>query len=140
MNEAEQFLAAHPKILVGRDALNKAEAALETNDTFGVVNKPFTNMVLFQEFDGETKKRIFAVALIDDEEAEKYYRDNNQDGLDDEEKEPQGCAFCDGGPRRGPDHKISETAIEQRLSDGRLVYSGENCHWKTREYRGTPPS
>ncbi|KAG6028873.1 hypothetical protein E4U41_000549 [Claviceps citrina] len=77
--EAEEFLAKNPDIQVGREALEKAEAGIGPN-TFGVVNKPVSNMVMLQEFDADTNERVFAVALIDDEKAEQYYRENNRDG------------------------------------------------------------
>ncbi|KAK2603414.1 hypothetical protein QQS21_004364 [Conoideocrella luteorostrata] len=77
--EAETFLAENPDVQVGREALEKAEANMGPN-TFGIVNKPASNIVLVQEFDADTNERIFAVALIDDEKAEKYYKDNNKDG------------------------------------------------------------
>ncbi|QPG96016.1 hypothetical protein C2857_002897 [Epichloe festucae Fl1] len=77
--EAETFLAENPDVQVGREALAKAEAGIGPN-TFGVVNKPVGNIVMLQEFDADTNERIFAVALIDDEKAEKYYKENNKDG------------------------------------------------------------
>lgn len=77
--EAETFLAENPDVQVGREALAKAEAGIGPN-TFGVVNKPVDNIVMLQEFDADSNERIFAVALIDDEKAEKYYKENNKDG------------------------------------------------------------
>ncbi|KAM3507901.1 hypothetical protein MY11210_006963 [Beauveria gryllotalpidicola] len=77
--EADKFLAQHPDIQVGRDALEKAEAS-HGADTFGVVNKPVDNIVLYQEFDANTNERISAVALVDDQKAEEYYKTYNRDG------------------------------------------------------------
>lgn len=78
-SEAETFLAEHRDIQVGREALTRAEAELGPH-TFGVVNKPVSNIVLVQEFDADTNERIFAVALVDDEKAESYYQKYNRDG------------------------------------------------------------
>ncbi|KAM3555766.1 hypothetical protein MY1884_005410 [Beauveria asiatica] len=77
--QAENFLAQHPDIQVGRDALEKAEANYGA-DTFGLVNKPVDNIVLYQEFDANTNERISAVALVDDQKAEEYYKTYNRDG------------------------------------------------------------
>lgn len=77
--DAETFLSQHPDIQVGRDALAKAEAS-HGPDTFGVVNKPVDNIVLYQEFDANTNERISAVALVDDNKAEEYYKTYNRDG------------------------------------------------------------
>ncbi|MCQ9255645.1 hypothetical protein NQ103_09310, partial [Vibrio parahaemolyticus] len=77
--QAEDFLAQHPDIQVGREALEKAEAS-HGADTFGLVNKPVDNIVLYQEFDANTKERISAVALVDDQKAEEYYKTYNRDG------------------------------------------------------------
>lgn len=77
--EAETFLAENPEVMVGREALAQAEANLGLN-TFGVVSRPASNIGMLQEFDADTKERVFAVALVDDEKAEKYYKVNNKDG------------------------------------------------------------
>ncbi|PHH90663.1 hypothetical protein CDD83_2990 [Cordyceps sp. RAO-2017] len=77
--EAETFLAENPDVQVGRDALDKAEANVGPH-TFGVVTKPAENVVMLQEYDAETNERLFAVALVNDEKAEKYYKENNKDG------------------------------------------------------------
>ncbi|OAA72435.1 protein transport protein sec22 [Cordyceps fumosorosea ARSEF 2679] len=76
---AEEFLAQHPDIQVGRAALTAAEAT-HGPDTFGIVNKPVANVVLYQEFNADTHDRISAVALVDDAEAEAYYNKYNKDG------------------------------------------------------------
>lgn len=77
--DAENFLAQHPDIQVGRAALEQAEASFGP-DTFGIVNKPAAGVVLYQEFDAATNERISAVALVDDAKAEAYYNTYNKDG------------------------------------------------------------
>ncbi|KAL7940342.1 hypothetical protein V8C42DRAFT_243986 [Trichoderma barbatum] len=74
--DAQTFLAAHPEVLVGRDALREERAKIGGDDanTFAIYNKPVSNIVLVQEFDADTKERVFAVALVDDEQADEYYR------------------------------------------------------------------
>lgn len=78
---AEEFLAANPHVLVGRDALAKAEASVGEN-TYSIVNKPSSDIVMIQEFDADTNVRLFAVALVNDEKAETYYKEHNQDAKD----------------------------------------------------------
>ncbi|EGX87641.1 hypothetical protein CCM_09602 [Cordyceps militaris CM01] len=77
--ESDVFLAQHPDIQVGRDALVKAEAAAGP-DSFSIVNKPADGVVLYQHFDPDTHERVSAVALVDDKEAETYYKTYNKDG------------------------------------------------------------
>ncbi|RFU79922.1 transport sec22 [Trichoderma arundinaceum] len=73
--DAQRFLAAHPEVFVGRDALREESAKVGGDDanTFTTYNKPVSNIVLVQ-FDADTKERVFAVALVDDEQAEEYSR------------------------------------------------------------------
>lgn len=71
---ANNFLASHPEVLIGRTALHEARAKIgDPANTFIIYNKPVINIVLVQEFDANTKERLFAVALVDDEKAEHYY-------------------------------------------------------------------
>ncbi|KAG5989939.1 hypothetical protein E4U52_005096 [Claviceps spartinae] len=116
--EADAFLRAHPELLVGRDALEKAEREFG-DDTFSIVNKPIANVVLIQHFNPDTLDRLFAVALIDDAKAEKYYKESNQDGKDGEE-DTESCPGCGAGSSRarvgGPERFLyakMETCKEQ---------------------------
>lgn len=108
--EVNAFLAAHPGILVGRDALNKAEKDAG-DDTFSIVNKPLANVVLVQHFDPDTLKQLFAVALVSDQKAEDYYKEENQ-GEVDEEENCKGCPDCGAGSSRsaieGPSRFVYE--------------------------------
>ncbi|KJZ73731.1 hypothetical protein HIM_06849 [Hirsutella minnesotensis 3608] len=101
---AEAFLAAHPEVLVGRAALDQAERDAG-DDTFSIVNKPLANVVLVQHFHPDTLERLFAVALVDDQRAEDYYKRQNQDGdADDEEEDAKGCPKCGAGKARAAVH------------------------------------
>lgn len=102
---AEEFLAKHPDILVGRDALNEARAKVANpGDTFDIVKKPLKNVVLVQQFHADTKERLFAVALIDDEKAEEYYKEHCDDG--------DGNDTCDRAAEEGPSHSVFTHASE----------------------------
>ncbi|GAO16613.1 uncharacterized protein UV8b_01478 [Ustilaginoidea virens] len=78
-SEAEVFLAENPHVQVGREALAEAEASAGPN-TFSVVNKPAGNVVMVQEYDADTHKLVYAVALVDDAKAEQYYKKHNKGG------------------------------------------------------------
>lgn len=132
--DVESFLAAHPRILVGRDALNQAEVAHNGRDTFSIVNKPLANVVLYQEFDSDTLNRLFAVALVNDEEAERYYRkqsgDNNQDAKDDN------ASTCCRAAAEGAHHFVFDHMIKIHHCSGKMcnqedcpnvTYMGGNC-------------
>jgi hypothetical protein len=131
---ADKFLAEHTEVSVGRDALNKAQAGVKGGNTFTVVNKPVSNMVMVQEFDADTNERLFVVALIDDQKAEEYYQKYNQDS---------GIGLkCGGVEDEGPNHFLFERAsrcgqfcgrgddctVDQRCPACRYV--GGNCHWQ----------
>jgi hypothetical protein len=52
----DEFLAKHPEVQLGRASLEKLQSEHGNSDTFSIINKPFSNMVLHQEFDADTKK------------------------------------------------------------------------------------
>ncbi|KAG6067642.1 hypothetical protein E4U32_003234 [Claviceps aff. humidiphila group G2b] len=115
---ANTFLQANPELLVGRDALEEAEKKFG-DDTFSIVNKPLPNIVLFQHFNPDTLERLFAVALVDDQKAEEYYKKNNQDEGDGQE-DTESCPDCGAGSSRvrvrGPERFLyarMETCQEQ---------------------------
>ncbi|GAB0135885.1 hypothetical protein EsDP_00004207 [Epichloe bromicola] len=116
--EADAFLQAHPEVLVGRDALRKAEEEFG-DDTFAIVNKPLSNVVLEQHFNPDTLERLFAVALVDDDKAEKYYKENNNDG--DDEDDEKSCAGCGAGSGRA---RVEGPA---RFLYERMVTCSEGC-------------
>ncbi|KAK2603413.1 hypothetical protein QQS21_004363 [Conoideocrella luteorostrata] len=117
--ETDAFLAAHPEILVGRDALDKAERDAG-DDTFSIINKPLSNVILVQHFNPDTLERLFAVALVNDKKAEDRYEEDNQDD-DDEEEDSKGCPACGAGSTRasveGPERFLYE----------RMATCSENC-------------
>ncbi|KAG6301973.1 hypothetical protein E4U09_004149 [Claviceps aff. purpurea] len=123
VTEVEEFLAKNSDIQVGREALGKAEASIGPN-TFGIVNKPMSNIVMLQQFDGDTNERIFAVALIDDEKAEEYYKKNNIDG------EVQGQVMKRYDVSATPDKKKCGRAVaanEPRFIFERAARCGQFC-------------
>ncbi|GKU09336.1 hypothetical protein FLAG1_11522 [Fusarium langsethiae] len=99
------FLLAHPQVKVGRAALETFQTIHRSRDSFSIVNKPFPSMVLHQEFDSDTKERIYAVALVDDEQALNYYK-QNYDEASDESK-------CDCAENHGPEHLIYDRMVEE---------------------------
>ncbi|CAH0019583.1 unnamed protein product, partial [Clonostachys rhizophaga] len=112
---ADKFLAEHTEVSVGRDALNKAQAGVKGGNTFTVVNKPVSNMVMVQEFDADTNERLFVVALIDDQKAEEYYQEYNQDS---------GIGLkCGGAEDEGPNHFLFERASRC----GQFCGRGDDC-------------
>ena len=107
--EASSFLKAHPEIRTGRDAMEQAEK--DDVDRFSIVNRPLSNVILVQYFNADTLERVFAVALVDDEKAQRYYEEENADGNDDEDGDSKGCSECGAGFRatvHGPDRFLFE--------------------------------
>ena len=117
--EIDDFLQAHPQILLGRETFERLEAELELGDTFTGVSKPVDNMIVYQIVNADTKRAIAAVALIDDERAMKYYKDLKGDGKESKCTCPDGdcsewrlrcyvCAFANEEPckwdRKPGDH------------------------------------
>lgn len=106
---SESFLRAHPEVQVGRAALQSLQSIHTGDDSFSIINKPFDNMVLYQEFDPDTRERIYVVALIDDQKA-----------LDDYKKD---CGEADEGDKcdcienHGPEHLIYERMVEHKVAD-----------------------
>ncbi|UNI19136.1 hypothetical protein JDV02_005349 [Purpureocillium takamizusanense] len=77
VNDATQaFLAAHPDIAIGRDALHEAEAKFTSGNNFVVYSKPVANIILIKEYDADTKERRYTAALVDDPAAEAFYREH----------------------------------------------------------------
>lgn len=106
--EVDSFLARHPEVLVGRDAEEKARAGVaDPGNTFDIVGKPLKDMVLIQQYDAGTKERLWAVALLNDEKAEKWCLDNKSS------HEPDDCDACRALANREPDEYLYEKAPEQ---------------------------
>jgi hypothetical protein len=103
------FLAAHPEIQTGRATLSRLQSANANDDSFSIINKPFPNMILHQEFDADTRERIFVVALIDDQKAlDDYARDRGE--ADEGER-------CDCKEDHGPEHLIYERVVEYKKAE-----------------------
>src|SRR5688572_15799842 len=102
-SKLDAFLSAHPEIRVGRTALETLQAAFPGGDSFTITNKPFKNMVLHQEFDADTRVRIYVVALIDDQKALDAYNEDCGEAVEED--------GCDCAETQGPDHLIYESVV-----------------------------
>jgi hypothetical protein len=100
----DEFLAKHPEVELGRAALDKFQTDIDNTDTFSIVKRPFSNMVLHQEFDADTKERVYVVALIDDQEALDYYAEMSEETAQEDK--------CDCAKHQGPDHLIFDRMVE----------------------------
>lgn len=112
--EADAFLARHPEVLIGREALEKAEDDAG-GDTFSIVNKPLDSVILYQYFNADTLERVFAAALVNDQKALAYYNKQNRD-QDNKEEDSKSCPGCGAGSSRqaieGPDRFLAERMIK----------------------------
>lgn len=109
--EVDAFLARHPEILVGRDAEETARAGVaDPGNTFDIVGKPLKDLVLIQQYDADTKERLWAVALINDEKAEKWCVNNKPKC---KHGAPEDCAECQALASRAPDEYLYERAPRQ---------------------------
>lgn len=108
--EVTAFLERNPEVLVGREAEEKARSDVaDPGNTFDIVGKPLKDMVLIQQYDADTKERLFAVALINDEKAEKWCVDNKgtcSHGSDN-------CEACRALAAREPDEYLYKVAPAQ---------------------------
>jgi hypothetical protein len=114
----KEFIAKHPEIQLGRAVLDKLQTDYSSGDTFSIVNKPFRNMVLYQEFDADTKRRLYVVALIDDQKALDYYTEASDEAAVNNSK-------CDCAEHQGPDHLIFDHMIEHKKADCSEHIGGE---------------
>jgi hypothetical protein len=109
ISKSDAFLLAHPEIQVGRFALRSLQSTYSSSDSFSVINKPFDNMVLHQEFNADTRERIYVVALVNDQKAlDDYEQDYGALSEDDE-------GFC--AENHGPDHLIYDRVVEYKIAD-----------------------
>jgi hypothetical protein len=103
----DAFLARYSELQLGRAALKRLQSGYSSSDAFSIINKPFRNMVLHQEFDADTKRRMYVVALVDDQEALDYYAEMNDEVAAEESK-------CDCAEHQGSDHLILITCLNTR--------------------------
>jgi hypothetical protein len=106
---SDTFLLAHPEIQVGRIALENLQSTHTGSDSFSIINKPFRILDLYQEFDADTKERIYVVALVGDQKA---LNDHARDCGETDEGEK-----CDCAENHGPDHLIYERVVEYKLAN-----------------------
>jgi hypothetical protein len=104
------FLARYPEVQLGRAALKRLQSEYSSSDAFSIINKPFRNMVLHQEFDADTKRRMYVVALVDDQEALDYYAEMNDEVAAEESN-------CDCAEHQGSDHLIFDHMFEYKKAD-----------------------
>lgn len=113
----DDFLNRHPEVLVGREALEDARSGVaDPGNTFDIINRPLAGVVLHQQFDADTKKRLWAVALVNDERAEKYCQDAravDAGGDDDKSEDAEQSAQS-----RNPDDYLYESAPPQLRGAG----------------------
>lgn len=137
--DIQEFLNRHPDVQTGPEAKTQLDAFHE-GDTFCIVRKIFNNTILHQEFDGESRKRVFAFAYVEDPEALIWYEKNRQDdGIDND------ICDCKVGEAEGQDHHLHARVVEvkkvdcpKHKDDGEPnpecpdcwpVLCGNNCKW-----------
>lgn len=111
----EAYLASHTEITIGRDALKDARAKIQGEHTFTIYQKPIENVVLIQEFDASTNERLYAVALIDDQQAEDYYKKHAKP-INEKAPVQKRCSECGGG---GPH---CDRAVDVDMDPGRALF------------------
>jgi hypothetical protein len=133
-----EFLERHPEVQTTPEAKAQLDVIHE-GDTFCIVTRIFNNTVLHQEYDGESKKRVFAFAFVEEPQALAWYEENKEDG---DNKE---ICDCKVGEMEGQDHHLHESMAEVRRVDCEKhrknqepdpdcsacwpVLCGSNCKW-----------
>lgn len=134
----QEFLDRHPEVQTSSEAKAQLDA-FHQDDTFCIVTKIFGNTILHQEYDGESRKRVFAFAYVEDPEALAWYEENRQDDIDTE------TCDCAVGAMEGYDHCLHESMVEVKKADCEKhkddeepdpdcpacwpVLCGSNCQW-----------
>lgn len=96
-----EFLAAHPEIKVGREALDKADEEAG-GDSFSIVHRPLKDLILVQYYHADTLERLSVVAMVKDAKMEQYYE--RYAGSEDESKpRPDPCSECGAGSEASTD-------------------------------------
>ncbi|ATY60120.1 hypothetical protein A9K55_005537 [Cordyceps militaris] len=80
---ADEFLAKHPQIAVGRNALNNARQSMDDSLTFTAVTNPASNVILVQAFaEGadpeDLDAALYSVALVRDQKAQDFFAELQQ--------------------------------------------------------------
>jgi len=108
-SKLDTFLSAHPEIQIGRAALESLQSTHNGKDSFSIINKPFENLVLYQEFNADTRERMYVVALVDDQKALQYYHEECGETTEGD--------TCDCAKDQGPEHLIYERIVEYKAAD-----------------------
>ncbi|CEI69316.1 hypothetical protein FVEN_g13139 [Fusarium venenatum] len=136
--DIREFLDRHPEVETSVEAKAQLDEFHE-GDTFCIVTKIFNNTILHQEYDGDSRKRVFAFAYVEDPEALTWYEKNRQDDNDNE------ICDCKVGEPEGQDHLLHESVVEVRKAECEKhkdceepdpeclacwpVLCGSNCKW-----------
>ena len=99
ITSTEDFLAQHPQIAVGREALDKVRENFDDALTFTAVDKPAVDVILVQAFAAgadpeDFNAALYTVALVGDDRAEKDYSelsDQHRSLMSPEERVAQVC-------------------------------------------------
>jgi hypothetical protein len=73
-----EFLQRHPEVKTGPQAAAELEAIHDTGDTFCEITRIFDNTILHQDYDGDSRKRVFAFALVNDAQALARYKEKRE--------------------------------------------------------------
>ncbi|KAM0186315.1 hypothetical protein ACHAPA_011205 [Fusarium lateritium] len=133
----DEFLHRHPEVQTGPQAKAELEAIHDKGDTFCEISKIFDNTILHQDYDGDSRKRVFAFALVDDAQALARYKE-------DAGAENVTCE-CKIGGQGGAEHHLHERIVVVQEAECEKhkerdepdpdcsacwpVWSGSNCQW-----------
>lgn len=101
--DIDEFLQRHPEVRVGEQARAELEHLHNTGDTSCLESKIFDNVILHQDYDGDSNQRVLAVAIIDDSMALARYEEIHGDVSD--------ACNCKTGAEEGPDHYLHESMV-----------------------------
>ncbi|KAJ2982538.1 hypothetical protein NQ176_g1322 [Zarea fungicola] len=98
-----EFLQRHPEVQVGERARAELEQLHNTGDTSCLESKIFDNVILHQDYDGDSNKRVLAVAIVDDSTALARYEEIHGDA--------GGVCDCKTAAEEGADHYLHEFMV-----------------------------
>jgi hypothetical protein len=132
-----EFLQRHPEVKTGPQAKAELEIIHDTGDTFCEITQIFDNTILHQDYDGDSRKRVFALALVDDAQALARYKEEAGD-------EDVMCG-CKAREKEGAEHSLHESIVVVKEAECEEhkeldepnpdcsacwpLLSGSNCRW-----------
>lgn len=135
--DIDEFLQRHPEIRVGDQAKAELECLHDTGDTSCLEVKIFDNAILHQDYDGDSKRRVFALAVVGDPEALAQYEEIHGD-------EGDACG-CKNSTKEGADHHLHESMVVAKEPECKVhtgedapnpdcsacwpLWCGSNCRW-----------